>query len=60
MKNKEFEHFDVSMERILRTQRDVLINYLFMKQQSEDWHGVADAAMDLRELDVRLKVLKGE
>ena len=57
---KEIEHSDVSMERILRTQRDVLINYLFMKQQSEDWHAVADAAMDLRELDVRLKVLKGE
>ena len=28
-----------------------LIEYLKMKVESEDWHGVADAANDLRELD---------
>jgi hypothetical protein len=31
--------------------RDILIQYLLMKVQYEDWHGVSDAANDLRELD---------
>lgn len=31
--------------------RRILIEYLRMKAESEDWHGVADAACDLRELD---------
>ena len=29
--------------------------YLQMKVDTEDWHGVADAAMDLRELDALWK-----
>ena len=31
--------------------RATLIEYLLMKAGMEDWHGVADAANDLRELD---------
>jgi len=31
--------------------RAVLIKYLKLKVQEEDWHGVADAANDLREMD---------
>ena len=31
--------------------REILIEYLKLKVHEEDWHGVADAAMDLRELD---------
>lgn len=31
--------------------RELLIEYLKLKVHEEDWHGVADAAMDLRELD---------
>lgn len=31
--------------------RRTLIEYLRMKVAVEDWHGVADAANDLRELD---------
>jgi hypothetical protein len=38
--------------------RRILIEYLFMKARTEDWHGVADAAMDLRELDAKVAVLK--
>lgn len=34
-------------------ERRTLINYLKMKADTEDWHAVADAAMDLRELDAR-------
>lgn len=39
----------------LQEERFVLIQYLNAKARTEDWHGVADAAMDLRELDVKLK-----
>jgi hypothetical protein len=34
-------------------QRVVLIEYLMVMIALEDWHGVADVAMDLRELDAR-------
>ena len=42
------------------TERNTLIKYLMVKIISEDWHAVADAAMDLREIDAKLykKVLK--
>jgi hypothetical protein len=32
--------------------------YLLMKIHEEDWHGVMDAAADLREIDVYLKCAK--
>lgn len=38
--------------------RQTLIEYLGMKAAAEDWHGVADAAMDLRELDVAVKLTR--
>lgn len=34
--------------------RAQLIAYLKSKTLAEDWHAVADAACDLREVDVRL------
>lgn len=34
-----------------RGTREILIGYLKMKVDAEDWHGVADAAMDLRDYD---------
>lgn len=36
-------------------EKKVLIEYLKMKTEIQDWHAVADAAMDLRELEVLLK-----
>ena len=33
------------------TQRNILIDYLFVMIARCDWHGVADVAMDLRELE---------
>lgn len=33
------------------TNRRTLIDYLLMKVEQEDWHGVSDAANDLREMD---------
>lgn len=34
-----------------------LIKYLIRKVEVEDWHGVADAAMDLREIEAKIEVL---
>jgi hypothetical protein len=38
----------------LLDQKKMLIAYLLKKVQIEDWHGVADAAMDLREIQAVL------
>lgn len=32
--------------------------YLMLKFEEEDWHGVADAAMDIRELIAELEAYK--
>lgn len=37
------------------TQRSVLIEYLQVMVARGDWHGVADAAMDIRELEAEQK-----
>ena len=42
----------------LDKQRETLISYLLSKVEIADWHGVADAAMDLREIEVQIKLLK--
>lgn len=34
----------------------LMIDYLKMKTELGDWHGVADAAMDLRELELAKKM----
>jgi hypothetical protein len=56
MKREEDSRDVVARNKLLK-QRETLIEYLEMKTETEDWHGVADCAMDLRELDVKLKVL---
>ncbi len=40
------------------TPREILIAYLKIKIAVEDWHAVADAAMDLRELDAHAQPKK--
>ena len=39
----------------MSSRRSILIAYLYMKADSEDWHGVSDAANDLREIDAAAK-----
>ena len=60
MKDKETERSEIVLRRILHGRREVLIEYLTMKTDEQDWHAVADAAMDLRELDARLEALNGD
>jgi hypothetical protein len=43
----------------LEQQQAQLIAYAQMKMIARDWHGVADAAMDLREVEARLAELQG-
>lgn len=42
----------------LEAQKHGLIKYLLLKVDEGDWHGVADAAMDIREKEAALLVLK--
>lgn len=37
---------------------DTYMRYLWMKVNERDWHGVADCAMDLRELEAKHPELK--
>lgn len=41
----------------LSAEREALIKYLQMKCLAEDWHGAADACMDLRDVDSEMKIL---
>lgn len=43
----------------LDRRRVTTIDDLQSKLDAEDWHGVADAAMDLREIDAMLHLLQG-
>ncbi len=42
----------------LEKRRETLLAYLRDKVESEDFHGVADCAMDLREVDAAIQVVK--
>jgi hypothetical protein len=35
-----------------------MVEYMQLKIQAEDWHAVADAAMDIREIESEMKALK--
>lgn len=42
----------------LAKRRAIIVADLQGKVEAEDWHGTADAAMDLREIDAQLELLK--
>ena len=41
----------------LIARRVKLIEYMKMKIEEEDWHGVQDAGSDLREIDAKLSMI---
>jgi hypothetical protein len=45
METKDYKDFAV--------QKKILMEYLQVMIANEDWHGVADLAMDMRELEAR-------
>lgn len=42
----------------IKSSRETMEEYLHLKITEEDWHGVADAAMDLRDLEAEKKTFK--
>jgi len=51
----------MSKEELLskkESEKQQMKEYLRLKFEVEDWHGVADAAMDLREIEAEIKILK--
>ena len=45
METKDYKDFAI--------QKKILLEYLQVMIANEDWHGVADLAMDMRELEAR-------
>lgn len=52
------EHRTENRRGALNEHRRVLLSYLRVKTDAEDWHGVSDAANDLREIDAELKGMR--
>lgn len=48
----------LDLENKLRVRKKKMLEYLMLKVEEEDYHGVADAAMDIRELDAKLELIK--
>lgn len=48
------------MEQIdkFKERKKRMIDYCLLKVEEEDWHGVADAANDIREIVVQIKLLE--
>lgn len=42
----------------LANRRATMISYLKLKLHEEDWHGVQDAASDLRDIDTEIATLE--
>lgn len=50
-----------TLEHKIRSTKEQLASheaYMIQKIKARDWHGVADAAMDIREFEAELKVLE--
>lgn len=41
-------------------QRSILVEYMQLKMYLHDWHGIADVANDIRELEARFPELKSD
>lgn len=44
-------------EQAIEFRKKTLLEYMKMKMNEQDWHGVADSAMDMRELETELKMI---
>lgn len=62
MNNKEMVLLDIVQEVLLDIEKlekeaSGMTDYLLLKVDQKDWHGVADAAMDIREIEAKLHSL---
>ena len=44
--------------KVLDARRQLMVSYLVMKVGEGDWHGVQDAASDLRDIEAEVKGLE--
>lgn len=44
--------------RRLERQRQQMVNYINLRLELEDWHGVRDAAADLETIDAQIRLLR--
>src|SRR5690606_30124820 len=44
--------------RRLERQRQQMVNYINLRLELEDWHGVRDAAADLEAIDAQIRLLR--
>lgn len=49
-------HLREEYDRLLKRKHG-MVEYLNLKTSQEDWHGVADAAMDIREIESKIKTI---
>ena len=62
MDSKEMVLLDIVQEVLLDIEKlekeaSGMTDYLLLKVEQKDWHGVADAAMDIREIEAKLSSL---
>ena len=58
---EEYLIFKESLDQITpQLDIDVMVAYLLLKVKQRDWHGVSDAANDIREMEARMKEKKNE
>lgn len=55
--NRKILKVSESISELVRD-RVTMIDYLLLKVRNEDWHGVQDAASDLRDIDSELQGLR--
>jgi len=48
----------MTTQQTLQEKLALMEEYLKLKMRERDWHGVADAAMDIREIEAQLKLLR--
>ena len=49
MSNELKQELILKLQNLMK-QKHGMVDYLHLKLSQEDWHGVADAAMDIREI----------
>lgn len=48
----------IELNDLLQKEKEILVIYLQAKIRLKDWHGVADAAMDIRDIEAKQSILR--
>jgi len=58
MSGSDFLNDNSLMIKVLEDRYDKMANYCQVKMDEQDWHGVMDAAVDIREILAELEIRK--